>query len=85
MNRFEAEGGEWKGNGRRYVEVPTGVSALRWENEMVPRKWAEREAKVVWWREHQRGGHFAIYEMPEEMVGDVVDFVDSVGIWEEKA
>jgi pimeloyl-ACP methyl ester carboxylesterase len=79
-NRFESEGGEWEGNRRKYVEVQTGVSALRWENEMVPRKWAEREANVIWWREHGRGGHFAVYEMPEEMVQDVVEFVDSLGI-----
>lgn len=49
---------------------------------MVPRKWAERYVKVIWWREHQRGGHFAVYEMPEEIVADVTDFVDSLGIWE---
>jgi pimeloyl-ACP methyl ester carboxylesterase len=81
-NRFEQDGASREAVGRKYVEVPTGVSALWWENEMVPRKWAERDAKVVWWREHQRGGHFAVYEMPEEMVADITDFVDSLGIRE---
>ncbi|KAG0648757.1 Epoxide Hydratase [Hyphodiscus hymeniophilus] len=79
-NRLESEDGEWEWKGMKYVQVLTGVSALRWENEMVPRAWAEREAKVVWWREHERGGHFAVYEMPEEMVQDVVDFTCSIGI-----
>jgi hypothetical protein len=72
-NQFEQDGGSREGVCRKYADVPTGASALWWENKMVPRKWAEREAKVVWWREHQRGGHFAVYEMPEEMVADVVD------------
>ena len=79
-NRFEAEVEELEGNERKYIEVPTGVSALRWENEMVPKRWADKEAKVVWWREHERGGHFALYEMPDEMVQDMVDFVDSLNI-----
>jgi hypothetical protein len=82
-NRFEAVGGKWEGNGRKNIEVPTGVSALRWENEMVPKRWAEKEAKVVWWREHERGAHFALYEMPDEVVQDVVDFVDSLVIQED--
>ena len=81
-NGFEQSGASKEAIGRKYADVPTGVSALWWENEMMPRKWAEKDARVVWWREHRRGGHFAIYEMPEEMVADVVDFVDSLGIWE---
>jgi pimeloyl-ACP methyl ester carboxylesterase len=69
-----------EGNARKYVECPTGVSAFRGEPELSPRKWAETRANVVWWREHPLGGHFAMYERPEEMVGDIVDFVEGNGI-----
>ena len=70
--------GSW--GGREFVKVKTGVSAFRGESEMVPRSWAETEANVVWWREHEIGGHFAMYERPEEMVEDIVDFVKEVGL-----
>ena len=76
------EGASREAVGGKSVEVPTGMSALWWENEMVPRKWAERDAKVIWWREPQRGGRCTVYEMPEEMVADIPDFVDSLGIRE---
>jgi pimeloyl-ACP methyl ester carboxylesterase len=67
-----------EGNNRKFVDVPTGVSAFRCEAEMVPRMWAEEKANVVWWREHEIGGHFAMYERPEEMVVDIVEFVHSL-------
>ena len=61
--------------GKSYVPVPTGVSAFAAEPEMVPKTWAQTKANVVWWREHELGGHFAMYERPEEMVKDISDFV----------
>lgn len=67
-----------EGNSRTFVEVPTAVSAFRYEAEMVPRKWAEARANVIWWREHETGGHFAMYERPVEMVEDIIDFVGSL-------
>lgn len=61
-----------------YVSVPTGVSAFWGEAEMVPRAWAECVLNVVWYREKGLGGHFAMYEQPESLVGDVREFVDEV-------
>lgn len=69
-----------QGNSREFVDVPTGVSAFGGEAEMVPRRWAEEKANVVWWREHAIGGHFAMYERPEEMVEDIIDFVNGLGL-----
>lgn len=65
-----------------FVTVPTGVSAFAQEAEMVPRSWAQEKANVVWWKEHELGGHFAMYERPEQMVEDIVDFVKGLGILE---
>ena len=56
------------------MEVPTGVSAFPKEITVVPRGWAERVANVVAWWEHERGGHFAAWERPDELVGDIVPF-----------
>jgi len=60
--------------------VPKGVSAFKGEAEMVLRKWAEEKANIVWWKEHEIGGHFAIYERPEEMVENIASAVVSVGL-----
>ena len=62
----------------KFLETPTGVSAFAKEAEMVPRSWAERWANVVFWREHESGGHFAAYEKPDEFVDDLVGFFPSV-------
>jgi len=61
-----------------FIKVPTGVSAFPKELGVMPRSWVERKAKVVWWREHEDGGHFAAYERPEVLVGDIVDFVEKI-------
>lgn len=61
-----------------YIEVPTGVSAFAKEAEMVPRSWAKTKANIVFWQEHQTGGHFAAYEKPKELVDDLTRFYTSV-------
>lgn len=67
--------------GPEYVTVQTGVSAFRAEAEMVPRKWAEAKANITFWREHaDGGGHFAMYEWPEQMVRDITDFAKQLGL-----
>ena len=63
-----------------YESTPTGVSAFAGEMEMVPRSWVERTANIVFWQEHEHGGHFAAYEKPEALGGDLVKFFRSV--WE---
>ena len=61
-----------------FLETPTGVSAFAREAEMVPRSWAEKKANIVFWREHESGGHFAAYEKPEEFVDDLSSFFSTV-------
>lgn len=63
-----------------YLKVPLGVSAFAKEAEMVPRSWAEKRANVVFWREHERGGHFAAWERPGEFVEDLVSFKEVCGV-----
>lgn len=65
--------------GPEFVNVPTGVSAFKEEKEVVPRKWAEAKANVVFWRDHpEGGGHFAMYERPAEMVADIRKFAEQL-------
>ena len=63
---------------KKFLEVPTGVSAFAKETEMVPRSWAESRANIQFWQEHETGGHFAAYEKPDEFSDDLVKFFGSV-------
>lgn len=61
-----------------FVKVKTGITAFKAEAEMVPRSWAETVCNVVWYKERHLGGHFAMYEQPEALVADIIEFVDMV-------
>jgi pimeloyl-ACP methyl ester carboxylesterase len=58
-----------------YVDKPVGYSYFPFELAPVPAAWAEKTGKVVWKREHERGGHFAALERPETLWEDVEEFV----------
>ena len=54
------------------VRVPTGISTFPREISKAPRKWAERVLKnIVYWRDCERGGHFAAWEEPELFVKEL--------------
>jgi epoxide hydrolase len=56
------------------VEVPVGVAAFPAEIIRPPRHWAERRYDLRHWTDMPRGGHFAAFEEPELLVGDVREF-----------
>lgn len=62
----------------QYIKVPYGCSAFPKEIAMMPRSWVEKAANLKFFREHERGGHFAMHEKPDELVGDMVEFYNSV-------
>jgi pimeloyl-ACP methyl ester carboxylesterase len=53
------------------VECPTGVAAFPKEILRTSRRWAERRFNVVHWTDMPKGGHFAAFEQPELLVGDL--------------
>ena len=61
-----------------FESTPTGVSAFAGEMEMVPRSWAEKTANIVFWRQHEHGGHFAAWENPQALAGDAIDFFQKI-------
>ncbi|ORY70386.1 Alpha/Beta hydrolase protein [Pseudomassariella vexata] len=60
--------------GGSFLKSPVGMSAFPKEIRMVPRAWAETANNIKFWREHEKGGHFAAYEKPDELAGDVIEF-----------
>ncbi|KAJ5161109.1 Isopenicillin N synthase [Penicillium capsulatum] len=63
---------------RNYIKKPFGFSAFPLELAPVPRSWVETTGNLVYWGEHQKGGHFAALEQPDELKADLVNFVEQV-------
>ncbi|KAF2801503.1 alpha/beta-hydrolase [Mytilinidion resinicola] len=61
-----------------FIAKPVGFSWFPKEVAPVPRAWVESTGRVVWWRAHDRGGHFAALERPGVVWGDVEGFVGEV-------
>lgn len=51
--------------------VPVGISMFPKELVIPPKTWMCTLANVVFISEHAKGGHFAAYEMPQELVKDM--------------
>jgi len=54
------------------VSIPVAVSAFPDELYQTPRSWAERAyPKLIYYKKHDKGGHFAAWEQPELLSEDV--------------
>ncbi|KAF7314035.1 EHN domain-containing protein [Mycena chlorophos] len=51
--------------------VPMGISFFPAEVFGLPRHWVRRTGNVVFEASHKAGGHFAAYEVPELLAGDL--------------
>jgi pimeloyl-ACP methyl ester carboxylesterase len=61
------------------VEVPTAVALFPADlGGRPPRSWVERSYNVTRYTLMPRGGHFAAYEEPELLTGDLTDFFRSM-------
>ncbi|KAF9800854.1 hypothetical protein IEO21_10278 [Rhodonia placenta] len=55
----------------KYSPIPLGLSFFPKELVIVPRLWARTLGNVVFEAEHEKGGHFAAHERPEDLAGDL--------------
>ena len=54
------------------VKIPVVVSAFPDELYQAPRTWAEKAyPNMVYYKKHNKGGHFAAWEQPELLVTDI--------------
>ena len=44
----------------------------------MPVAWVATTGNLVWSRRHDRGGHFAALERPEELLSDLESFVEEL-------
>lgn len=66
----------WRFAAGEKIAVPCAVADFPAEILRPPRAWSERTlADLRRWSEFERGGHFAAFEEPELLAGDVVEFL----------
>jgi len=65
------QGKELESSIATYNPTPFGISFFPKELFSAPKSWIRTIQNVVFVSEHQKGGHFAAYEQPEELVGDL--------------
>jgi hypothetical protein len=54
------------------VSIPAAVSAFPDEIDLCPRSWAERAyPKLIYYKKHDKGGHFAAFEQPQLLTEDL--------------
>ncbi len=54
------------------VSIPVAVSAFPDEIDLCPRSWAERAyPKLIYYKKHEKGGHFAAFEQPQLLSEDL--------------
>ncbi|KAF7188548.1 putative epoxide hydrolase [Pseudocercospora fuligena] len=61
-----------------YIKKPLGYSWHPEELAPVPQAWVKETGNLVWYKEHDQGGHFAAMEKPELFVTDMENFVAEV-------
>ena len=66
------ENPEWK------ITKPLGYSWFPYELAPIPRAWVQTTGNLVFFREHEHGGHFAALERPEVLLGDFQEFVQQI-------
>ncbi|CAI7590030.1 unnamed protein product [Penicillium bialowiezense] len=58
-----------------HVKVPFGYSSFFWDTEPSSKVAVERTGNLVFYREHDDGGHFAALENPVDIAQDLRDLV----------
>jgi pimeloyl-ACP methyl ester carboxylesterase len=54
------------------VKIPVVVSAFPEEIGPIPKKWAEKAyPNLIYYQKHPEGAHFAAWEQPEALIGDM--------------
>ena len=63
-------------NPEYYCKKPMGFSWFPMELGPMPVAWAEKSGdKLIWYKRHNSGGHFAAMEKPKELVEDMEEFI----------
>lgn len=62
----------------KYDEKPTGFSFFPYELSPGYQSALEKQANLVFYKQHEQGGHFAALERPKDLFEDVEEYVGKV-------
>lgn len=54
-----------------YADVPLGISRFLNDLVLLPKSWNRTLGPIVYEAEHEKGGHFAAWERPGAIIGDL--------------
>ncbi|RAH49742.1 epoxide hydrolase family protein [Aspergillus brunneoviolaceus CBS 621.78] len=54
-----------------HIQAPFGYSSFFWDTEPSSKRAVERTGNLVYYKEHNQGGHFAALESPEDIIQDL--------------
>lgn len=63
---------------KHYVDKPLGYSCFPAEIAPIPKAWVATTGNLVWYKRHEKGGHFAAMERPQHLLQDIEEFVAAV-------
>ncbi|KAI9926900.1 hypothetical protein ASPWEDRAFT_121201 [Aspergillus wentii DTO 134E9] len=61
-----------------FIDKPFGYSWFMHELAPGPKKVVEKKGRLVFYRQHEHGGHFAALERPVDFLQDIEDFMEVV-------
>ncbi|ETI28018.1 hypothetical protein G647_00467 [Cladophialophora carrionii CBS 160.54] len=76
--QFYGPGADNHGSRKWYITKPFGYSWFPRELNPLPKAWIETTGNLVFFRRHDKGGHFAAMERPEDLWNDVEEFLQTV-------
>ncbi|EXJ64094.1 hypothetical protein A1O7_00430 [Cladophialophora yegresii CBS 114405] len=76
--QFYGPGADNHGSKKWYINKPFGYSWFPRELNPVPKAWIETTGNLVFFKRHDKGGHFAAMERPEDLCNDVEEFLQKV-------
>ncbi|CAF5122046.1 unnamed protein product, partial [Rotaria sp. Silwood1] len=54
------------------LDLPVAASIFPREIYRAPKSWAEQKySNLIYWKEHEKGGHFAAFQHPELFTDDL--------------
>ncbi|CZR61773.1 related to epoxide hydrolase [Phialocephala subalpina] len=66
--------GTWLNEGFRFLPQPLAISAFPKDGFRTPSSWVEKYANLSMYTDNTKGGHFAAYEVPDLLVGNIRAF-----------
>ncbi|KAK9561076.1 hypothetical protein V6Z88_000851 [Aspergillus fumigatus] len=63
---------------RWFIHKPFGYSYFPMELYPAPRSWVATTGNLIFFRDHQKGGHFAALERPQVLKADLTGFIEQI-------